>query len=724
MDLSTLSMKHKRDTWNNKRNRKLGHLRSKIPARNKRAIRKFVPNTIHNFSSYELTKREQEVLCYSLDQSVPSKIDKRGLQVEFESFYQSVSHHLLHLTEDERTAFKTRTRVIYDQYSKVPIPRDDQQVIKGLSANESIVILKQDKGRGVVIVDKSLYVEKANLLLDSNKFKKLNEDPTPRIEGKVQRALREIKQDLEEKEYKQLYPQGSRPARFYGTAKVHKVPQNGDPSTLPIRPIVSNIGTATYKTSKYLAKLLAPLATSEYTVDSTRSFIKELKRYTATTNETLISFDVSSLFTNVPLDETIKIVLDRVYKHKEVKTKIKRKELKKLLDLCTKEVHFTFNGQTYIQVDGVAMGSPLGPVLANIFMVELESSLIPTLRDSISLWRRYVDDTFAIVKSDQVENVLSKLNSFHPNIAFTYELEMNNTISFLDVTVAKRADGHFETSVYRKPTNTDLYIHWLSYAPEPWKVGTLKTLIRRAHDICSTQEAVSNELKHLLQVFTTINGYPKRLVKSIIQREQQFREQHQTEPIELEQPSEPVPTQAEQPNDPEELQDEEQQDEDQPTPTNATPMLKLPYAGQIGNEIVKRYRSCLDKFLPSNIQPKIVYTSRKLSTFFPLKDKVADENKHDIVYDFNCGECSSRYIGETGRRYAKRIHDHLATDKKSHVYKHVANSGHIIGDENFKIIGQNYGYYKKRKIAEALHIREKKPDLNVKSESVKLKLFN
>ena len=76
---------------------------------------------------------------------------------------------------------------------------------------------------------------------------------------------------------------------------------------------------------------------------------------------------------------------------------------------------------------------------------------------------------------------------------------------------------------------------------EPWKVWTWKTLIRRAHDICSTQEALSNELKYPLQVFTTINGYPKRLVKSIIQREQQFREQHQTEPIELEQPSEPIP---------------------------------------------------------------------------------------------------------------------------------------------------------------------------------------
>ena len=138
-----------------------------------------------------------------------------------------------------------------------------------------------------------------------------------------------------------------------------------------------------------------------------------------------------------------------------MKTKIKRKELKKLLDLCTKEVHFTFNGQTYIQIDGTAMGSPVGPVLANIFMVELKRSLIPTLHNSILLWRRYLDDRFAIVKSDQVETISSKLNSFHQNISFTYKLEMTNTISFLDVAVA-------ETSVYRKPMNTDLYIHWLS----------------------------------------------------------------------------------------------------------------------------------------------------------------------------------------------------------------------------------------------------------------------
>ena len=67
--------------------------------------------------------------------------------------------------------------------------------------------------------------------------------------------------------------------------------------------------------------------------------------------------------------------------------------MKELLHLCTKNVHFTFNGEIYIQIDGVAMGSPLGPVLANIFMVELEKIIIPKLEKDVKLWRRFVDDT-------------------------------------------------------------------------------------------------------------------------------------------------------------------------------------------------------------------------------------------------------------------------------------------------------------------------------------------
>ena len=86
----------------------------------------------------------------------------------------------------------------------------------------------------------------------------------------------------------------------------------------------------------------------------------------------MASFDVVSLLTNVPLDETIDIIIKRIYDKKEINTDIPKKEMRELLYLCTKNAHFTLNNKTYLQVDGVAMGSPLGPVLANIFMVELE----------------------------------------------------------------------------------------------------------------------------------------------------------------------------------------------------------------------------------------------------------------------------------------------------------------------------------------------------------------
>ena len=80
--------------------------------------------------------------------------------------------------------------------------------------------------------------------------------------------------------------------------------------------------------------------------------------------------------------------------------------MRELLYLCTKNAHFTLNNKTYLQVDGVAMGSPLGPVLANMFMVELEQNMVPTLSNDISLWKRYADDTICFIKLTSINKVL------------------------------------------------------------------------------------------------------------------------------------------------------------------------------------------------------------------------------------------------------------------------------------------------------------------------------
>ena len=84
-------------------------------------------------------------------------------------------------------------------------------------------------------------------------------------------------------------------------------------------------------------------------------------------------------------------------------------------------MHFSFDNSIYRQVDGVAMGSPLGPVLANIFMAHLENNLVPSLSNVMSLWYRYVDDTITFIQDDKIDYVLEILNNFHPSIKFTYE---------------------------------------------------------------------------------------------------------------------------------------------------------------------------------------------------------------------------------------------------------------------------------------------------------------
>ena len=119
-------------------------------------------------------------------------------------------------------------------------------------------------------------------------------------------------------EYSNIYPTGSCPGKFYGTAKVHKLPENGNMDQLPIRPIVSNIGTATYQLAKYLAKLLSPLSQSQYTVKSTKDLIQKIHNVNVPHGFNMISFDVKSLFSSIPLEEAINGALDIIYHRKEI----------------------------------------------------------------------------------------------------------------------------------------------------------------------------------------------------------------------------------------------------------------------------------------------------------------------------------------------------------------------------------------------------------------------
>ena len=145
------------------------------------------------------------------------------------------------IPENEPSRTKTKLRNTCEKYCNVKVPYKYRDIVSKLSKREDIVILKQVKGRGVVLMDRHKYTDKCLALLSAKQFTTLTNDPNKTLESKVQRNLRKMKSRFTEQEYKKLYPTGSCPGKFYGTAKIHKVPVNGNIDDLSIRPIASNI---------------------------------------------------------------------------------------------------------------------------------------------------------------------------------------------------------------------------------------------------------------------------------------------------------------------------------------------------------------------------------------------------------------------------------------------------------------------------------------------------
>ena len=135
------------------------------------------------------------------------------------------------------------------------------------------------------------------------------------------------------------------------------------------------------------------------------------------------------------------------------------------------------------------MGSPLGPLFANIFMANFEKVHMNELKNlGINIWLRYVDDIFATLnKPDDVNNILQFLNSRHPNIKFTIEKEgekVKNSLPFLDTRVIRNVDKYI-TTVYHKPTFTGVYLNWKSLTARKYKIGLINCLLNRIWRICN-----------------------------------------------------------------------------------------------------------------------------------------------------------------------------------------------------------------------------------------------
>ena len=399
----------------------------------------------------------------------------------------------------------------------------------------------------------------------------------------------------------------------------------------------------------------------------------------------MVSYDVTSLYTNIPLKETIKIAVDKIFENNE-NIKIAKSELSKLFEFATSKTHFQFNGTIYDQIDGIAMGSPLAPALANLFMGFHEDKWLKSEEgNKISLYKRYVDDIFCLVENqDMALSTLDFLNCQHDNIKFTIEKEKDNKLPFLDIKLEKTELG-ISTSVHKKDTDTGLLTNFSSFVCFKYKVSLIKCLIDRIFRINNSWTGFHKDIDKM-KVILQKNGFPDNVIDKNISKTLDLKISETAK-----------------------INSESKEDR----------FFTLPYIGTFSDYTETKIKNIIDKYCKADISIKLAFTSSKICNYFSLKDKRLKSLQASVVYKFDCSGCNSNYVGFTSRYLSQRIEEHFYTDKNSHIYKHLKSSrecNNKCTSNAFEVLDHaNYEY--DLKLKEAMWIKWCNPNLNVQKKN-------
>ena len=478
------------------------------------------------------------------------------------------------------------------------------------------------------------------ILSDESKFTPVNRNNTKEFQAQVNQLINAANAVIGGVHFEPIIGDYT-PGYAYGNVKTHK---KGN----PLRPIISQVPTPTYQLAKRLNHLITPYLPDKYCLKSTADFVDII--HSSKPAGVMASLDVESLFTNVPVNDTVEIILDCVYKHPTLPPlSLTPSLLKKMLLACTSEALFRSpTGQLFKQKDGVAMGSPLGCLFANMYMGWLEGQVLENIQPILPTYCRYVDDIFLQAESPEQLRLLKKKMEEMSVLKFTIEESENNRIAFLDLDIDS-SHGTFKTTVYRKPTDAGRCMNGKSECPDRYRHSVIRAYVRRAIKCCNSWTALHQELQHVKQILVN-NSFSNTEVDQEIQA-QLDRHQHQTPP------------------------------EQKPH------AIKLFYKNQMSpsHKVDERV---LQSIIHNNIIPTddkasidlvIYYKNTKTSSLFMKNNMSANPDplqRTCVVYKFTCPHDDCRrhpkhYIGATTTTLSRRItmhrnaggpHDHMEQD--------------------------------------------------------------
>ena len=535
------------------------------------------------------------------------------------------------------------------------ISSSEAKAIGKIKADKSINVLKADKGNCVVIMNASDYDSKMfELLIDDQTYEEVKRNPIKKTERLMNAKLLGLKRrgKFEDSEYFRLRSTDGLIPRIYGLVKVHK-------DNFPLRPIVSLIGSPLYELSKYIASIISPLVgNTPHTVKNSFDFVRFLSSCKCSDNDVMVSFDVISLFTRIPIKLAVEIVKCRLENDDNLcgKTKLSVDEIVELMQFCLDNNHFVFRDKYFRQIFGCAMGSPISVVAANLVMEDLERRILSG-NCQIRFWKRFVDDVWAVVPEDKVSDILNFINSFEKSIKFTCEKEIENSLPFLDVRVTRIGRG-FQTKVYRKPSHTDRYLDFNSNHAFSHKMSVSRCLYSRAVLFSSDAHDRNFEFQRIMNVLRQ-NNFPDHVIR-------------RSDTARIDRSSE------------------------------------VAFAGYVSLPYIKGCSERISRVLKRFNIKSYYKPLNKLSKIFGLpKDPVEQNKKCGVVYEVPCGDCEKVYVGQTGNSLETRLKQHQAACRlfqtdKSALAEHSVQADHRINWGDAKVV-TNETRWRQRLLAEAFH---------------------
>lgn len=443
---------------------------------------------------------------------------------------------------------------------------------------------------------------------------------------------------------------------------------------MPCRGVVSDIGTAGYRLGGYVANVIQFLdeKAPSYITDS-RSLRKMLAELSIDANDRLASFDIEKMYPSIQREKALECLRRRATEHEGELWERHKITVSNLLILATAVLPTEFillDGTIIEQLEGCPIGKSISGPLAGIYMSFWESEFLANNQFRFKLWKRMRDDILIVgnYNGEEIHNCVQVMNKQDRRIQFTFELESDGYLPFMDLGIHRKDDG-FTTTVYRKPTHTDVYIHRRSHHPTTIKEGTMKTLACRAHALCEPQEC-QDELNYLIDVFES-NGYSRQRAKEVITTYK------------------PGSTKREQwPH-----------------------RLHVPYFDRGGEKLQR-------DMLKLNIETS--FKKGKSLRGMLCKLKLPRDNKTmttaEVVYEIPCQDCSMTYVGETCRELQTRIKEHETdikrANEKSGPFMHTRMYRHRVDLKNVKIIAQEPNWSARKRLEAVFIAARSRADQN------------